>query len=277
MLHMDIVCVGDCGIDRYLTPVSDSLGGCTLNVAMNIAALADRSLRVSVITALACDHESTKQISDVLVGAGVVLCASILQGALPIQKIQIATDGERLFKGYEPGVLADWKLNKIQTDMIASADLVVTLIFEQIEPLFTQIMAIQRRGKLSVDFMDMADFGKDLTKVEAYLDHCDFAFFGLSKDQDQILIDAIKLRYSRANHNKLAIVTLGLKGALVVGAGFCIEEPAVLVEKVVDTTGAGDSFAAVFLGIYLTGKSIPEAIRAAIQRASLVVQKKGAF
>ena len=75
----------------------------------------------------------------------------------------------------------------------------------------------------------------------------------------------------------MGVVTFGPEGSMVVGSGIYHERPADAVKSVVDTTGAGDSFAAVFLSTYLGGKSISEALQAASQKAANVVQMRGAF
>lgn len=274
---MDIVCVGDCGIDRYLNSKTESLGGCTLNVAMNMILPPASALHVTVVTALAADDTRSQDISNLLSSRRIALCASLLPLALPVQNIFLEKHGERNFKGYEPGVLRSWKPNQFQSEIIGRADVVITLVFEQIIALFEQILAIPRQGRLSVDFMDMTDFGKDFKRIEGYLKQCDIAFFGLSKKGDQKLVAEIKHWYQSVGHNKLGVVTFGPEGSMVVGSGIYHERPADAVKSVVDTTGAGDSFAAVFLSTYLGGKSISEALQAASQKAANVVQMRGAF
>jgi 2-dehydro-3-deoxygluconokinase len=52
--------------------------------------------------------------------------------------------------------------------------------------------------------------------------------------------------------------------------------PAVKVDKVVDTTGAGDSFNGGYLSARIKGESILEAARKGHRFASQVVQNRGA-
>lgn len=53
--------------------------------------------------------------------------------------------------------------------------------------------------------------------------------------------------------------------------------PACKVDKVVDTTAAGDSFAAGYLAARLTGKSAEESVRSGARMASVVIQHPGAI
>jgi dehydrogluconokinase len=68
--------------------------------------------------------------------------------------------------------------------------------------------------------------------------------------------------FYRAQGAKLVVVKLGKDGAYydsdVAGTG---RVPAVAVEKVVDTVGAGDGFAAGVVSALLEGKSVPDAVR----------------
>ena len=274
---MNIVCIGDCGIDRYQDSKTESLGGCSLNVAMNLVLPTDSSINASVVTVLSANDDRSKEISEILSSRQIALCASLLPGNLPVQNIFLEQNGERIFKGYEPGVLSEWRLSQFQTELIVNADVVVTLAFTQIMPLFNEILATARQGKLFIDFMDMTDFEKDFSRIEFYLSQSDVAFFGLSKGTDQKLIADIKSWYETATPEKIGVLTFGSEGSLAVGSSFLFEQPAEPVTTVIDTTGAGDSFAAVFISTFLTGGTVPEALKAASIRAASVVQRKGSF
>lgn len=74
---------------------------------------------------------------------------------------------------------------------------------------------------------------------------------------------------------KSALITLGEKGALLHGEAGTHMVPAFKVEKVVETTGAGDAFNGGFAVALAEGKSPVDAIRFGCATAGLSVQKPG--
>jgi ribokinase len=74
---------------------------------------------------------------------------------------------------------------------------------------------------------------------------------------------------------KNALITLGEKGALLHGEAGTHMVPAFKVDKVVETTGAGDAFNGGFAVALAEGKSAVEAIRFGCATAGLSVQKPG--
>jgi sugar/nucleoside kinase (ribokinase family) len=59
-------------------------------------------------------------------------------------------------------------------------------------------------------------------------------------------------------HCQMAAITVGARGSIIVTGDDLIEVPAVPVRKVIDTTGAGDLYAAGFLHGMTTGRSIEQ-------------------
>nr|GLL22754.1 uncharacterized protein LOC109187822 [Ipomoea trifida] len=74
------------------------------------------------------------------------------------------------------------------------------------------------------------------------------------------------------------LVKLGAKGsALFIKGEEPIRQPIIKAEKVIDTTGAGDTFTAAFAVALVEGKSKKECLAFAAAAASLCVQVKGAI
>lgn len=73
------------------------------------------------------------------------------------------------------------------------------------------------------------------------------------------------------------VVKLDKPGALVVTADERVEVPAELVEHVVDTTAAGDSFSAGYLARRLRGASLADSARSGHRLAARVIQYPGAI
>jgi ribokinase len=88
------------------------------------------------------------------------------------------------------------------------------------------------------------------------------------------ILKAIRMLKSRGV--KEVIVKLGKQGAGYEDKGIFNLFPAVPVEQVVDTTGAGDCFIAGFLHGMIQWGDIPRAIKIANLTASYSIQKKGA-
>ncbi|KAK3011382.1 hypothetical protein RJ639_005266 [Escallonia herrerae] len=77
---------------------------------------------------------------------------------------------------------------------------------------------------------------------------------------------------------KQVLVKLGAKGSALFTAGEePIKQPIISAAKVLDTTGAGDTFTAAFAVALVEGKSKKQCLRFAAAAASLCVQVKGAI
>lgn len=76
-------------------------------------------------------------------------------------------------------------------------------------------------------------------------------------------------------HCEFAAITVGAAGSIIVTHDELIEVPAVTVRQVVDTTGAGDLYAAGFLHGLTTGASLPECGRFGSIAASEVISHVG--
>jgi sugar/nucleoside kinase (ribokinase family) len=72
------------------------------------------------------------------------------------------------------------------------------------------------------------------------------------------------------------VVTRGEHGALATRGGERADVPAERIEKLVDTTGAGDLFAAGFLVGAAQGKSLEQCLRLGAVAAAEVIQHYGA-
>ncbi|MBI1301868.1 MAG: adenosine kinase [Alphaproteobacteria bacterium] len=78
-----------------------------------------------------------------------------------------------------------------------------------------------------------------------------------------------------SEHVEIAVVTRGEKGAIIIANHETIKIDAVRVDKVVDTTGAGDQFAAGFLYGYTEGESLEKCGKLGAIAASEVISHIG--
>lgn len=74
---------------------------------------------------------------------------------------------------------------------------------------------------------------------------------------------------------KLAAVTLSEEGAIIVRGSERVKVDAIAIERLVDTTGAGDLFASGFLYGYTSGKSLEECGKLGCLAAGIVIQQIG--
>ena len=242
---MKVVCVGDIGVDQYLPSREQRFGGITANFARQAREEFPVDDEIHIVSCIGSD-DGADLVRSSLVGAEIDCHISAIPGDTPTQLIELQADGERNFIRYDPGVLNDFEFNWEQREIIARSSLLVAPVFVQIVDLFHELLAIETDGLIAIDFADFREH-PDFDLLEKSIDKVDIGFFGLSVD-DTAVIDRIALLAAR--HARLFVVTLGADGSRVFHGNQEYRCDAVPVEKVVDTTGAGDAYAAGFLSRY---------------------------
>ena len=268
---MNIVCVGDCGVDHYL-PSNDRLfGGITANFARHARKEFPADDVVQIISVVG-DDDGADLVLASLDDSAIDCHISRLPGATPVQFIEVQPDGERKFVRYEEGVLRDFRIGDEEKRLIQKSDLLVAPVYLQIVGLFDELMSIETSGLTSIDFADFLQH-PDFALLERHIDAIDIGFFGLTTDD----VAAIRrIEELAKQHQKLFVVTLGANGSRAFHGHEQIRCPAVPVDKVVDTTGAGDAFAAGFLSRYCLGHDLDESLKSGATLASMIVQHPGA-
>jgi len=268
-----VVCAGDCGVDRYVNLGLDRPGGITLNFAANAREAFPAADEILVATALGTDAES-RLVREALARLQLGGHIAELPGSTSIQHIDQEPSGEKRFLHYEAGVLADWRPGDDTRALVATADLLVAPVYRQIRGFFDALVAMPCQGLRAVDFLDLSDVDDPLRFVEQFVDRVHIGFFGLD-DSNTALIEQLEDLARR--HDRLFVVTLGPQGSLAVGRRERAVCPALPVRRVVDTTGAGDSFAAGFLAAYSRTGDVAHGLRMGAERAARTIQHLGAF
>ncbi len=269
---MHVVCVGDCGVDRYLPLAQDRAGGITLNFAVHARRLFAPEDRVTVVSALGDDTEAnivTAALDELLIEAHL----AELPGRTSLQHIDLDPSGEKIFVRYEQGVLGDYRVGPLERAILEEADLLVAPHYEQISGFFDSVMNTPSKSLRVVDFADIAQHPSAIN-LRRYSDRFDVAFLGLSRT-DNTLIEEIAALASETD--KLIVLTLGADGSLALSRRVRDECPASPVGNVVDTTGAGDTFAAGFLSEYCESRNIAASLEKGAREAAQTIQRIGAF
>jgi sugar/nucleoside kinase (ribokinase family) len=267
---VDVVCVGDCGVDHYLPSGEQRVGGITANFARHARREFRKDDEIRIVSCVGNDAGAGKVLSS-LAGSGIDCHISTIPGATPVQTIEIEADGEKNFVRYDEGVLRDFAFSEEQAALIASANLVVAPVYLQIIGLYDTLMSIPERGQVVIDFADFLEH-PDFGLLDRYIDRIAVGFFGL-RVSDEAMIDAISAR--ARDHNKLFVVTLGPDGSVVFKGDERAECLAVPVERVIDTTGAGDAYAAAFLSRWCHGAGIQSSMEHGAAVAASVVSRLG--
>ncbi len=268
---MNIVCVGDCGIDHYLPPGDLFFGGITANFARHAKQAFPVEDTIQIISAVG-DDAGGELVLSALANTGIICHISRLPGATPVQYIELQPNGERKFIRYDEGVLKNFSFGDAEQQVIARSDLLVAPVYLQIVGLFDELMSIPAAGSTAIDFADFLAH-PDFDLLERHIHKIDIGFFGLSSDDGATLA---RIETLAREHDKLYVVTLGAAGSRAYLGVTRFDCPAVPVDEVVDTTGAGDAFAAGFLSRYCHGQNVPDSLAAGAVRAAKVIQRRGA-
>lgn len=270
---MRITGVGDCGVDRYVNLGRDRPGGITLNFAVNARRLFPASDTVGVVTALGTDAEAGL-VRRAIQYFGLEACPATIEGKTSIQYIDRHASGEKVFVRYEEGVLGDYRVGPRERAVIAGSDVLMAVVYSQIEGFFDSVMESPSRGLRAVDFGDLADVTGGVGIAERYLERFHVGFFGLASADVELIR---RLERLARRSGRVIVVTLGADGSLAFEGDERITCPAEPVARVVDTTGAGDAFAAGFLREYCDSRRAGDSLAAGAREAAAAVQRLGAF
>jgi fructoselysine 6-kinase len=270
---MKVVCVGDCGVDHYLPSGKLLAGGITANFARHAAREFPKDDEIHVVSAIGDEPAAAGLVRRGFRNTRIRSHIAELRGETPVQYIRIEPSGEKNFVRYDEGVLAFYRIDEDAARIVRAADLLVAPVFRQVQELFHSVMSVSVAGKVAVDFADFS-LHPDLSHLESYLDRIDIAFFGLSENDDELILS---LSVLAERWHKLFVVTLGSGGSIAIAGHEKFEQAAIPVERIVDTTGAGDAFAAAFLANFMHGADVAACLQRGAVLASRVIQQMGAF
>ena len=92
-----------------------------------------------------------------------------------------------MFVRYEQGVLGDYRVGALEREVIASSDVLMAVVYAQIEGFFDSVMEAPSPGLRAVDFGDLGGVTGGVGLVERYVDRFHLGFFGLTPvDVDRI-------------------------------------------------------------------------------------------
>jgi len=260
-----------------------SSGGSAANTAAGIASLGGK---VAFMGKIASDHLGQVFAHD-LRGQGVIYdTPPLIDDAIPTARsmIFVTPDGERSMNTYL-GACVEFGPEDVEISKVAAAKIIY---FEGYlwdpprarEAIRLSIRIAHERGrKVAISLSDPFC-------VDRYRDQ----FLDLIKQGDVDIVIAneaelmslyqtsdfeLALRAIRTDCHHVAAITRGEKGSIIVQRETNFAVPAGKIDKIMDTTGAGDLYASGFLYGYAHGFSLQEAARLGSLAASLVIQQIG--
>lgn len=294
---MDITCIGPAIIDVLACPTSPavftsgsepaetiklSYGGDACNEAV---ALARMGCAVNLVSLLGQD-EAGDMVFSYLARNHVDTSAITRSHDLPtgINLVLVDKDGERCFITNPGGSLRHLNEEMIRSHVDDMADIVSFASFFisfdlSVDALCRTFKAIkQKNGRiLAVDFTRPKN-GETIETLRPLLPDIDILFANaeeacmLCGSSDPAICAETFVRSGVT----CAVVKTGKHGCVLAASSFCLSVPAFSPVECVDTTGAGDCFAAGFLYALKQGMSYPDCARFGCAAASCCVEMVGA-
>ncbi len=258
-----------------------SFGGDALNEAVALSRLGKKVQWISKVG----DDDAGKRILNYAKENGVdVSCVKVESGlATSITVVLIEKSGERIFLTNPQGSMRKLSAEDILPHVDEMADIVsfasmfisTTLNIAAAERIFKKIKAA---GKILAFDMKFPHHGETLKDMAGMLSGADYFFPNEAELATLTGDDDVYKNISAllACGLKCAVVKRGGKGCVLATKDERLEIPACRVEKVIDTTGAGDCFAAGFLYALSEGWSLKECGQFACAAASCSVEEVGA-
>ncbi|MGF1868419.1 sugar kinase [Photobacterium indicum] len=301
MHRKKIAIIGECMIELNGTPFGEmqqSFGGDTLNAAVYLKRMSGEQVDASYITAIGNDQLSKMMCEcwqEEHINTEMVL--SDTDHSTGLYMIHVDPHGERTFQYWRNHSAAKYLLQHPDFPLIAEQLLTVDVVF--LSGITLAILSQQDRHALLIVLKKCKASGvkvafdsnhrpalwsNNVTAKIAYreiYELCDIAL--VTFDDEQLVWQDAKptdtlARLKRCGISK-AVIKLGEQGCLSQDFNHDnnpTKTPAVKVDRVVDTTSAGDSFNGAFLALYIKGQDLSKCCAAGNLLASQVIQYPGA-
>lgn len=256
-------------------------GGSAANTLVGVASFGGRAAFIGKVA----DDDFGKVFAHDIRAAGVDFASTPVGGKAPTSRclILVTPDGERTMNTYL-GISTDLDQGEVDPDAIRAAGIVYLegYLFDRPEAqaAFRQAVEIARSAGRKVALTLSDGFCVDRHRSE---------FRDLIRDGVDILLaneDEITSLYETndfedaaqrvAAETQLAALTRSAKGSVIISEGQRIKIPVHPIERLIDSTGAGDSYAAGFLYGVATGKDLATAGRLGSLAAAEVIGHVGA-
>jgi len=263
-------------------PAIETSGGSAANTIVGVAGLGARAAFIGKVK----DDELGRTFAHDIRSAGVTFTTPPAADGAPTARcyVLVTPDGERTMNTFL-GAAQDLHPNDIDAEMITASAIIYLEGYlwdpKNAKDAFLKAAKIAHRAKRTVALTLSDAFCVDRWRAE-------FLDLMRSRTVDLIFANEAELHslYQTADFDtavkalradvKAAVVTRSEKGCLVVGADGTEAVPAFPVERVVDTTGAGDLFAAGFLAGLARGADDRTCGRLGALAAAEVIQHLGA-
>lgn len=262
-------------------PAIEISGGSAANTMVGLASFGGRSAFIGKVA----DDEFGRIFSHDIRAAEVDFRTPAVAGKTPTSRslILVTPDGERTMNTYL-GISTDLDGGEIDADMIAASAVVYLegYLFDRPEAkaAFREAVAIAKKSGRRVALTLSDSFCVDRHRdefLELIKDGVDILFANESEITSLYQTNDFEIAAQNvARDTKLAALTRSGKGSLVIEAGERHAIPVDPVETIVDSTGAGDLYAAGFLYGLARGKSLDVAGRLGSLAASEIISHVGA-
>ena len=266
----------------HMAPAREVSGGCAGNTAAGIAALGGRA---GFVGQVAPDQLGAFYRHD-LTAAGVEFTTPALDVGVPTARsmILVTPDGHRTMNTYL-GAAQHLPASALDEQQIreSAAIYLEGYLWDPETPRYAMIRAIEvaraAGRKVAFTLSDTFCIERHRDGFNQLIDGGRIDILFANEAEIQALAGVPHLESAiEAVRGKVQtlVVTRGEKGALATREGERADVPAEPVAEVVDTTGAGDLFAAGFLFGYTGGKSLEQSLRLGAIAAAEVIQHYGA-
>jgi sugar/nucleoside kinase (ribokinase family) len=262
-------------------PGREVSGGSAANTVVGVAALGARPAFIGRVA----DDQLGQVFRHDILAAGVHYATPASLGGDPTGRclVLVTPDGDRTMNTYL-GACQQLSEADIDPAMVAGSEILYLEGYLWDPPVpraaMQKAIAIARARGRKVAFTLSDVFCVEGHRAEfrqLLADHVDLLFANENEARALFQTDDIDVAIAEmARHACTSVITRSEKGAIVIAQGQRIEVPALRVEHVVDTTGAGDLFAGGFLAAYVQGQDLATCARTGCVAAAEVISHYGA-